>query len=217
MLRRRSRARARIWLFRENGWRRALIFALFERGRKMRTEGHDGEERSMKIEELPEFENKPKPFALQGEEMVSTAVRTMADRNIGSVVIVDRHQKVRGIVTERDLLRRLLGGKLDPETTPLSAIMTSELYLARIDDEHYDWLRMMSNKRFRHLPIVDEEGRLVNLMSQGDFVSHSWPELVAMVSDKASETIKGPAGQLPILLGGLMLYTIVIVTLLKFL
>jgi hypothetical protein len=53
-------------------------------------------------------------------------------------------------------------------------------------------------------------------MSQGDFVSHSWPELVAMVSDKASETVKGPAGQLPILLGGLILYTLVIVALLKF-
>lgn len=171
----------------------------------------------MKIEELPEFKNKSKPFALRGEEMVSTAVKTMAEMNIGSVVIVDGERRVRGIVTERDLLRRLLGGKLDPEKTPLSAIMTSELHLARVDDEHYDWLRLMSNKRFRHLPVVDEDGRLVNLMSQGDFVSHSWPELIAMLGGKASETIKGPAAQLPILFGGVMLYTLAMVALLKYL
>jgi CBS domain-containing protein len=171
----------------------------------------------MRIEELPEFQNKPEPFALRGEEMVSAAVETMAAMNIGSVVIVDGDRNVRGIVTERDLLRRLLGRKLDPETTPLSAIMTREPYLAKIDDEHYDWLRMMSNKRFRHLPVVDEEGRLVNLLSQGDFVSHSWPELISIVGGKASETIKGPASQLPILFGGVMIYTVAIVALIKLL
>ncbi|WP_159731777.1 CBS domain-containing protein [Methylosinus sp. Ce-a6] len=171
----------------------------------------------MRIEELPEFQNKPEPFALRGEEMVSTAVETMAAMNIGSVVIVDGDRNVRGIVTERDLLRRLLGRKLDPETTPLSVIMTREPYLAKIDDEHYDWLRMMSNKRFRHLPVVDEEGRLVNLLSQGDFVSHSWPELISIVGGKASETIKGPASQLPILFGGVMIYTVAIVALIKLL
>jgi CBS domain-containing protein len=170
----------------------------------------------MKIEDLPEFKNKSKPFALRGEEMVSRAVKTMAEMNIGSVIVVDDNRKVRGIVTERDLLRRLLGGKLDPEKTSLSAIMTSEPLSARIDDEHSDWLRLMSNKRFRHLPVVDAEGRLVNVMSQGDFVSHSWPELVAMVGGKASETVKGPGVQLPILFGGVLLYTLAMVAVLKY-
>jgi CBS domain-containing protein len=171
----------------------------------------------MRIEELPEFQKKPEPFALRGEEMVCTAVETMAAMNIGSVVIIDGDRNVLGIVTERDLLRRLLGRKLDPETTPLSLIMTRDPHLAKLDDEHYDWLRMMSSKRFRHLPVVDDEGRLVNLLSQGDFVSHSWPELVAMVSGKASETIKGPASQLPILFGGVIIYTFAIVALMKLL
>ena len=171
----------------------------------------------MRIEELPEFKSKSKPFAMQGDAMVSTAVDTMAKMNIGSVVIVDGDQKVKGIVTERDLLRRLLGAKLDPEKTPLSAIMTSELHLARTDDEHYDWLRLMSNKRFRHLPVVDSEGRLVNLLSQGDFVSYSWPELITMLGGKASETIKGPSAPVPILVGGVMLYTLAMIALLKYL
>lgn len=170
----------------------------------------------MRIAELPEFKNKSEPFAMNGAEMVSTAVKTMAEKNFGSVVIVDKDKKVEGIVTERDLLRRLLGGKLDPEKTPLSAIMTSKPHLAHVDDEHYDWLRLMSNKRFRHLPVVDEDGRLVNLMSQGDFVSHSWPELISMFSGKATETMRGPAAPLPILFGGVMIYSLAMIALLKY-
>jgi CBS domain-containing protein len=171
----------------------------------------------MKIGELPEFTKKPEPFALRGDELVSTAVKTMAEKNIGSVVVVDGAGKVKGIVTERDLLRRLLGAGLDQNTTPLSAIMTSDLHLGNIDDEDFDWFRIMSNQRFRHLPIVDEEGRLVNILSQGDFVSHSWPELLTMFRGKASETIRGPSAPLPILIGGVMLYSLVVIGVIKYL
>jgi CBS domain-containing protein len=170
----------------------------------------------MKIGELPEFKNKSKAFALLGDELVSTAVKTMAEKNIGSVVIVDKTGKVQGIVTERDLLRRLLGANLDQNTTTLLAVMTRDPQVASVDDEDLDWLRLMSNKRFRHLPIVDTEGKLVNVMSQGDFVSHSWPELLTMLSGKASETIRGPAAPLPIMVAGLMLYSLAIIALLKY-
>ena len=68
-------------------------------------------------------------------------------------------------------MRRLLNKSLDPNTTPLSDIMTTEVRTGRAEDEVVDWLRQMSNERFRHLPVVDEQGRLVNFMSQGDFVS----------------------------------------------
>ncbi len=63
---------------------------------------------SMKIKDRQEFVHKPPPFALHGDEKVSTAIKSMAEKNIGSVVIVDDHMKVRGIVTERDLVRQLL-------------------------------------------------------------------------------------------------------------
>ena len=62
----------------------------------------------MKIKDRLEFANKAPPYALRGEEKVSAAIELMAERNIGSVVIVDYDMKVQGIVTERDLVRRLL-------------------------------------------------------------------------------------------------------------
>ena len=71
------------------------------------------------------------------------------------MVIVDDEMQVKGIVTERDLMRRLLNKSLDPKMTPLSSIMSTEVRTGRADDEVIDWLRQMSNERFRHLPVVD--------------------------------------------------------------
>src|SRR5512141_2606197 len=114
----------------------------------------------------------------------------MAERNIGSVVVVDYDMKVQGIVTERDLVRRLLREKLDPDTTALSKIMTTNPRTAHQDDDVVECLRLMSNERFRHLPIVDESGRLKSILSQGDFVAYTWPELLLLVRKKATETLR---------------------------
>ena len=131
----------------------------------------------MKIKERPEFFNKSAVFCLKKSDFVASAIDVMAERNIGSVIIVDQDNKVNGIVTERDLLRRVLAKNLDPRTTPLSTIMTSDIRAARPEDNVIDWLRIMSNERFRHLPVIDDSGKLINVMSQGDFVSYTWPYL----------------------------------------
>ena len=171
----------------------------------------------MKLKDRPEYRSKPAPFSLRAHDVVPTAVKTMSEKNIGSVVIVDDEMQVRGIVTERDLMRRLLNKALDPNTTPLSAIMTSEVRTGRADDEVIDWLRQMSNERFRHLPVVDEQGRLVNMMSQGDFVSFTWPDLLGLLKEKTRDTFKGSASQMPILVAGMFAYAVLVLALVKWL
>jgi len=106
------------------------------------------------------------------------------------VVIVSPDDKPIGIVTERDLMRRLLAKGLDPVNTPLQEIMTSDLKIARPDDELLDWLRQMSNDRFRHVPVVGEDGRVITIMSQGDFVSYTWPELLTRLAEQAKATFE---------------------------
>jgi CBS domain-containing protein len=170
----------------------------------------------VKIKDRQEFKSKPLPFTLYADDPVADAVKVMAEKNIGSVVILDENRRVRGIVTERDLLRRLLRYDLDQKTTTLSAIMTSEVKTAREDDDVIDWLRIMSNERFRHLPVVDEEGMLVNVLSQGDFVSYTWPSLLLILKDKASETFLGDKSQLTFLAAGVMIYTIIMIIIFKF-
>jgi len=166
----------------------------------------------VKIKDRPEFASKPQAFALRGEETVATAVKTMVERNIGSVVIVDAETKVQGIVTERDVLR-LVAKNLDPRATPLSSIMSTQMKTARLDDDDMEWLRNMSDERFRHLPIVDESGRLISILSQGDFVAQTWEDLLLLLRKKTEETFRQPTTQV---VGALILYTLLIIVMSKF-
>ncbi|MFC4292360.1 CBS domain-containing protein [Sphingorhabdus arenilitoris] len=142
----------------------------------------------MQIKDRPEFNRKGTVLTFSPEQDVFTAVQAMSEKNYGAAVVVSPDNKPLGIVTERDFMRRLINKGLDPKKTALSAIMTSDLRLARGDDDLLDWLRQMSNDRFRHLPVVDDDGTLIGIMSQGDFVSYTWPELLNRVKEQARAT-----------------------------
>jgi CBS domain-containing protein len=143
----------------------------------------------MKIKDRPEFARKSAVLTFGPDEKVLTAVQAMSEKNYGAAIVISPDNKPLGIVTERDFMRRLLDKQLNPKTTPLSTIMTSDLRLARADDDLLDWLRQMSNDRFRHLPVVDDNGELIGIMSQGDFVSYTWPELLNRVKEQARATL----------------------------
>ena len=142
----------------------------------------------MKIKDRPEFKSKSQVLTFKPTDTVFAAVKIMSEKNYGAAVIVSDDRQPIGIVTERDFMRRLLDKERDPKTTSLSEIMTTDLKLARADDDLLDWLRQMSNDRFRHLPVVDDQGKLVSIMSQGDFVSYTWPQLIGRITEQAKAT-----------------------------
>ena len=159
----------------------------------------------MKIRDRKEFETKPEPLTCGPDTTVLIATQAMAKKNYGSIVIVDNDQRVLGMMTERDIFRRVIAERLDPETTRVAEVMTSNVHTARADDDLVDWLRVMSNERFRRLPVVDDDGRLVTIMSQGDFVSYTWPDLINQAKTLTRAWF-GPRG-FPLLLAGLGGYT----------
>lgn len=167
----------------------------------------------MKIKDRPEFKTKARPLTFPPDAMVSTAVAAMTEFDYGSVVIVDPNDRVVGMVTERDILKRLVNNNMDSGTTPLKAIMTTDVRVAQADDEILDWLRMMSNERFRRVPVVDEDGRIIAIMTQGDFVSYTWPELLHQAAQLTKATV-GANYQLLFVLGGILLYLLVVISLL---
>lgn len=142
----------------------------------------------MKIKDRPEFRSKAAVLTFGPKAMVSEAIAVMSEKNYGAAVIVDADRRPLGIVTERDFMRRLLNKRLNPDETTLEQIMTMDLKIAGADDNLLDWLRLMSNERFRHLPIVDDEGIIISMMSQGDFVSYTWPELMGRLGEQARAT-----------------------------
>ena len=133
----------------------------------------------------PEFKTKPQPITFLGKDKVSKAIDIMTEKNYGSVVIVDSKNKVVGIVTERDIVKKLVKNNMSPKTTKLEDIMTPNPRVANENDDVIDWLRIMSNDRFRRLPVVDSNGNIKVIFTQGDFVSYTWPELIYQASQLA--------------------------------
>lgn len=99
---------------------------------------------------------------------VFDALKLMADKNIGSLVVLEGERLV-GIFSERDYARKvILKGKTSRELS-VSDIMTSEVFSVRPDQTIVDCMELMTAKRVRHLPVVDA-GRIVGMISIGDVV-----------------------------------------------
>ncbi len=167
----------------------------------------------MKIRDRLEFKQKGPILCFSAEQMIMVAVRAMSEKNYGAAVIIDEDRKPVGIITERDFMRRVLDKGVDANTTPISAIMTRDLKVAHEDDNLVDWLQQMSNERFRHLPVVDAAGRIIGIMSQGDFVAYTWPELLLRVKNDALNIFSARSG-IYLLIAAFMIYSLLIVTLL---
>ena len=138
-----------------------------------------------RLVDRPEFKTKPQPITFLAKDKVTQAIDIMSEKNYGSVVIVDSKDKVIGIVTERDIVKKLVKNNMSPKTTKLEEIMTSNPRVANENDNVVDWLRIMSNDRFRRLPVVDENGKIKVIFTQGDFVSYTWPDLIFHASQLA--------------------------------
>ena len=108
------------------------------------------------------------PIVLDPEDTVEKAIKVMADNNIGAIVVVDKKFRPIGIFTERDLLIKVCAKGLDPKSVKLKDVMTPNPITVREDTPALQALEIMMNFGFRHLPIVDENGILVGIVSIRD-------------------------------------------------
>jgi len=168
----------------------------------------------MQLRDRPEYRSKPKPLTVAPSTTVAEAVAAMCEKNFGSVIVVDPDQKVVGVMTERDLMRKIVLPGADPKTTKVEDIMTKEPRVAKETDDIVDWLRIMSNDRFRRLPVVDDEGRIQAVFTQGDFVSYTWPDLIYQASQLARASI-GRNYAKWLILGGIALYAILMIVVVR--
>ena len=104
--------------------------------------------------------------SIEASATVEGAVKVMNQHKVGSVVVFDG-DRIAGIFTERDVLYRVVAQGLNPATTPLTQVMSKEPKTISPDATVEDALAFISEKRCRHLPIV-ENGKLLGLISQGD-------------------------------------------------
>lgn len=107
-------------------------------------------------------------WSLPPERTVYEAIAMMADKSVGTIVVLSGEQLV-GIISERDYARKvILKGKLSKQTL-VSEIMSSPVTTVDPDRTADECMRLMTEKRIRHLPVMDQ-GKLVGVVSIGDLV-----------------------------------------------
>ncbi len=99
------------------------------------------------------------------EATAEQAVRTMLDRHVGAVAVLDENQRVAGIFTERDVLQRMALSGRNPAEVPVREIMTTPVEMATLDTSPGEALAIMVERHYRHLPIVDDDVRLLGMLS----------------------------------------------------
>ncbi|MEW6283624.1 MAG: CBS domain-containing protein [Candidatus Eremiobacterota bacterium] len=124
---------------------------------------------------LGDIAQKRETITISPEATVRAAARKMAGANKGAVLIVSQG-RLCGIFTERDLLNRVVAAGLDPETTPVSSVMTDRLLVARADDPYQAGLAKMMVRNCRHLPLVQGD-RVVGMVSRRDLMATEIREL----------------------------------------
>jgi CBS domain-containing protein len=98
---------------------------------------------------------------------VLQAVLAMNEHRVGALVATEAGRIV-GMFTERDLLKRVVGERLDPETTLVAEVMTAEVICCSPETTVDEARGAMRDRRIRHLPLAGEDGRLLGLISIGD-------------------------------------------------
>ncbi len=121
-------------------------------------------------------------------ETVETAARSLTEKRIGALVVRDRRGKLIGILSERDIVRAVALHGADALERRVEDLMTKAVKTCRPVDTVKDLMQMMTLRRHRHVPVCDDAGELVGVMSIGDAVKARLDEQaheVAVLKDLA--------------------------------
>ena len=110
------------------------------------------------------------------ETTVRVACRLMTERRIGALLVVENN-RIAGIFTERDALNKILSAGLDPDTTQLGQVMASNPQTITADKPLSYALYMMAEGGFRHVPVVDQDGTPVGMVSARDALGQDMVDL----------------------------------------
>ena len=96
---------------------------------------------------------------------VADAIHKMLDYHVGAVAVVDDEYRVAGIFTERDVLRKMSLSRMDPHSTSIRDMMTTPVEMATRGTGAGEALSIMVERHFRHLPVSDDSGKLLGILS----------------------------------------------------
>ena len=112
---------------------------------------------------------------------VLEAIRLMAEHGVGALLVMEGNALL-GVVSERDYARKVILKGRSSNETPVRQIMSSPVLTVRADQSVHDCMRIMSEKRIRHLPVVDASG-VIGVLSIGDLVRAVLEEQQRTIAD----------------------------------
>ncbi|MCZ6608152.1 MAG: CBS domain-containing protein [Alphaproteobacteria bacterium] len=121
----------------------------------------------MRLRIIPDIVNDQKLRVLSKQNTAREAAKQMAENDIAAIVVTGDGGKLLGIVTERDLTRRVIAGNRDADKVTVGEIMTGDPDTLAPGDSALDALELMGTRKYRHLPVVDD-GRIVGMVSIRD-------------------------------------------------
>jgi CBS domain-containing protein len=150
--------------------------ALLSRERGCRLPAPFREEVSVQISSL--LRHKGREVAtIAGSESVRTALGLLAEKGIGALVVSADGRHVEGIVSERDVARGLHDHGAGLLAEPVSSLMTAQVHTCQPNASVHDLAQTMTDHRVRHVPVVDDDGVLIGIVSIGDVVKARLDEL----------------------------------------
>ncbi|HLS58298.1 MAG TPA: CBS domain-containing protein [Paracoccaceae bacterium] len=117
-----------------------------------------------------------KVITIRPDATVAEAATVLAENRIGAVIVSRDDAIVDGILSERDIVRCLATAGAEVLDKPVSELMTPEVIACLPDDTALDVLEKMTDRRFRHMPVV-EDGRMIGVISIGDAVKARMDEI----------------------------------------
>jgi CBS domain-containing protein len=132
-----------------------------------------------------------RPRCVTPETSVSHVAEVMEAEDIGSVPVLEDEQ-LSGMVTDRDIVIRAIAKGKDPRGMPVREILSREVVSVRPDNDLSDALQLMASHQVRRLPVVDEDNRLVGILSQADVAMEAKEKDVGQMVEGISKAPEGP-------------------------
>lgn len=108
---------------------------------------------------------------------IAHLVDVLKRHNIGAVVVSDDGRRIQGIISERDIVRALASHTGEISELHVADLMTKDVHTCTQDDTVESLMQTMTERKFRHVPVVDDDGELIAVVSIGDLVRHRLAEL----------------------------------------
>ncbi|RRH74807.1 CBS domain-containing protein [Falsigemmobacter faecalis] len=143
----------------------------------------------MLVRQILSAKPEQKVLAVAPQTPVSEAVRILAEKRIGALVVSSDGRRAEGILSERDIVRELALRGAEILSQPVSDLMTRKLVTCTPADSAHHVVEKMTAGRFRHMPVL-EEGEMIGLISIGDVVKGRLDELT-METNALADMIRG--------------------------